>query len=283
MKSEMKKYQISVVVLLLLCIQLPGFAQKTKTVTLLQTSDVHSRVEPIATNAADKYAGYGGFVRRATMLQQFRSESPDLLLLDCGDFSQGTPYYNLFQGEVEVKMMNEMKYDAAAIGNHEFDFGLENMARLFRMAEFPIVCANYGVEGTPLEEIVKPYTILKRNGLRIGIFGLSPKMEGLVQADKCEGVVYKDPVAIANEVAAKLKKDEKCDAVVCLSHLGVQYDTEFLIPGTRNIDVVLGGHSHTFMKKPCGVLNRDGENILLLHTGRSGIFVGQIKLTFNKK
>lgn len=281
--KTMIKYRKLVIGLCFCCAVLPGFAQKTKTVTLLQTSDVHSRVEPIATNAADKYAGMGGFVRRATMVQELRRESPDLLLLDCGDFSQGTPYYNLFRGEVEVKMMNEMGYVAAAIGNHEFDFGLDNMARLFRMAEFPVVCANYGVEGTPLEGLVKPYTILERDGLRIGIFGLSPKMEGLVQADKCEGVVYKNPVVTGNEVAAKLKKGEKCDVVICLSHLGVSEDVKQLIPETRNIDVVLGGHSHTFMQVPEVVLNLDGKNVSLLHTGRSGIFVGRTELTFKKE
>lgn len=277
------KYRKLAVMLCFCCVALSGVAQKTKTVTLLQTSDVHSRVEPIATNAADKYAGLGGFVRRATMVQELRRELPDLLLLDCGDFSQGTPYYNLFQGEVEVKLMNEMGYVAATIGNHEFDFGLENMARLFRMAEFPIVCANYGVEGTPLEGLVKPYTILEHDGLRIGIFGLSPMMEGLVQADKCEGVVYKDPVVIGNEIAAKLKEVEKCDAVVCLSHMGVSYDAKHLIPETRNIDVVLGGHSHTFMQVPEVILNLDGQNVSLSHTGRSGIFVGRTDLTFNKE
>lgn len=279
----MIKYTKLAATLCFCCVALSGFAQKAKTVTLLQTSDVHSRVEPIAANAADKYAGLGGFVRRATMVQELRRELPDLLLLDCGDFSQGTPYYNLFQGEVEVKMMNEMGYVAAAIGNHEFDFGLENMARLFRMAEFPVVCANYGVEGTPLEGLVKPYVIVERNGLRIGVFGLSPEMEGLVQADKCEGVVYKDPVVMGNEIATRLKEVEKCDAVVCLSHLGVSSDVKYLIPETRNIDVVLGGHSHTFMQVPEVVQNLDGKSVSLSHTGRSGIFVGRTELTFNKK
>lgn len=279
----MKRYQLSVVLLLSLCTQLPGFAQQTKTVTLLQTSDVHSRVEPIATNAADTYAGLGGLVRQVTMVKELRRESPSLLLVDCGDFSQGTPYYNLFRGEVEVKMMNEMKYDVATIGNHEFDFGLDNMARLFRLAEFPIVCANYGVEGTVLEGLIKPYIVLKRDGLRIGIFGLSPKMEGLVQADKCEGVTYKDPVTTANEVVARLKNEEKCDVIVCLSHLGIENDQTRLIPKTRNIDVVLGGHSHTLMKEPQVTLNPDGKSVPLFHTGKNGIFVGRTELSFNKK
>lgn len=278
----MRRYQLSVVILLALCMQLPGYAQKTKTVTLLQTSDMHSRIEPIATNAADKYAGLGGMARRAAMVEEFRRESPNVLLLDCGDFSQGTPYYNLFRGEVEVKMMNGMGYTAAAIGNHEFDFGMDNMAQLFRLANFPIVCANYGVEGTALEGLVKPYTILERDGVRIGIFGVSPKLEGLVQADKCEGVTYRDPVAAANEVAALLKK-KGCDVVVCLSHLGIRNDQEQLIPQTKQIDVLLGGHSHTWMEEPQLVPNADGRNIPVFHTGKSGVFVGRTNLTFEKK
>lgn len=258
-------------------------AQQMKTLTLLQTSDTHSRIQPIEAASSDAHAGMGGFVRRVTMLKQLRQETPGLLLFDCGDFSQGTPYYNFFQGEVEVKLMNEMGYDAVAIGNHEFDFGLDNMARLFRLAKFPIVCANYGVKGTVLEGLVKPYTVVERDGLRIGIFGLSPEMEGLVQADKWVGVTYENPVTVANEMAAKLKQEEKCDAVVCLSHLGVQYDKEQLIPQTRDIDVVLGGHSHTLMQEPEVVLNLDRKNVPVSHTGSKGAFVGRTHLIFTKE
>lgn len=279
----MKKYQLSVVILLFLCGLLPGFAQQTKTLTVLQTSDAHSRILPINANVADKYADMGGFVRRAAMVAQLRQEIPDLLLVDCGDFSQGTPYYNLFEGETEVMLMNEMGYDVMTIGNHEFDFGLDNMARLFKLATFPVVCANYGVEGTALEGLIKPSVVLERNGLRIGIFGLSPALEGLVQANKCEGVIYKDPIAIANQVAAHLKNEEKCDAVICLSHLGIAWDAEKLVPQTRNIDLVLGGHSHTFMKEPKVLLNLDGKSVPVSHTGKSGIFVGRTNLTFNKR
>ena len=177
-----------------LCLVAPDSAQKTKQLVILQTSDTHSRIEPISVNAADRYAGMGGTVRRATFIKEARKINPNLLLFDCGDISQGTPYYNLFQGEVEVKMMNLMGYDAMTIGNHEFDFGLENMARLFRMANFPVVCSNYDVTGTVLEGLVKPYTTFNRNGLKIGVFGLAPKMEGLVQPDKSEGQDNKERI-----------------------------------------------------------------------------------------
>lgn len=256
---------------------------------ILHTSDMHSRIEPISPQAADTYAGMGGMVRRATFVKQYRDRHPEMLLLDCGDISQGTPYYNFFQGELEVKMMNLMGYDVMAIGNHEFDFGLDNMARLFRMATFPVVCSNYDVAGTVLEGLVKRYVVLERNGVKIGIFGLSPKMEGLVQATKCKGVVYNDPVAVAREMADLLKGREGCDVVICLSHLGFSSSKpdspsdENLIAGTRNIDLVLGGHSHTFMEKPTACPNADGRETFLLHSGKNGIYVGEAILTFTKK
>ena len=269
-----------------LCLVAPESAQDTKQLVILQTSDTHSRIEPIAAHVADRYAGMAGTVRRATLIKEARAVNPDLLLFDCGDISQGTPYYNLFQGEVEIKMMNLMGYDAMTIGNHEFDFGLENMARLFRMANFPVVCANYDVTGTVLEGLVKPYITLERNGLKIGVFGLSPKMEGLVQADKCEGVVYSDPIEAAQKMVDLLRNKEECDVIICLSHLGYQLKNapcdEVLAQKTDHIDAILGGHTHTFMKEPVIYLNKDGKNVPVLHTGKSGIYVGMLKLTLTK-
>lgn len=275
--------RISIYCLLILCVSLAASAQRTKQLTILHTSDTHSRIEPIDSHAADQYAGMGGVVRRATFLKDYRAKHPDVLLFDCGDISQGTPYYNLFQGEVEVKMMNLMGYDAMTIGNHEFDFGLENMARLFRMANFPVVCSNYDVTGTVLEGLVKPYTTFYRNGLKIGVFGLAPKMEGLVQADKCEGVVYNDPIEAAQKMADLLKNEEGCDVVICLSHLGYQLKNapcdEELAQKTNHIDAILGGHTHTFMKEPAVYLNKDGQNVSVMHAGKNGIYVGMLKLT----
>ncbi|MDD3040610.1 bifunctional UDP-sugar hydrolase/5'-nucleotidase [Bacteroides sp.] len=271
-----RNYIISVFLLL------PALAwgQETKKLILLQTSDVHSRIEPI-TQQGDPNYGEGGFVRRATFLSQFRKDNPHALLFDCGDISQGTPYYNIFKGEVEINMMNEMGYDAMTIGNHEFDFGLDNMARIFKMAKFPVVCANYDLNATVLKDIVKPYVILERCGLKIGVFGLGVQPEGLIQANKCEGLIYKDPVAVSNEIA-ELLKEEGCDVIVCLSHLGIQMD-ERLVANTRNIDVILGGHSHTFLKVPKNYLNMDGKNVPIMHTGKNGIYVGRLDLTLNKR
>lgn len=276
----MKRFQISFLLCLALSFTLFIHAQDTKELIILQTSDVHSRIEPI-NQKGDRNFNEGGFVRRATFLDQFRKEHKNVLLFDCGDISQGTPYYNMFRGEVEVKLMNVMKYDAMTIGNHEFDFDVDNMERIFKMADFPVVCANYNLDATVLKDVVKPYVILERFGLKIGVFGLGAKPEGLIQANKCEGVVYEDPIRISNEVAAELK-EKGCDLVICLSHLGVQMDRD-LVTKTRNIDVILGGHSHTFMKGPQNYQNLDGKEVPLMHTGKSGVRVGRLDLTVKRK
>ena len=182
--------------------------------------------------------------------------------------------------------MNEMGYDVATIGNHEFDFGVDNMARLFKMAKFPIVCANYDFTGTSLEGIVKPYIILKRAGLKIGIFGLSPKLDGLVLAKMCQGVKYNDPIAVANRVADLLKNKEKCDLVICVSHLGwdlPETDDCKMMRATRNIDIVLGGHSHTYFTQLKYVKNLDNEEIPNDQNGKHAIYVGKLLLDFKKK
>lgn len=277
----MKRFQIVVLVSFMLSMGLSVYGQNTKELIILQTSDVHSRIEPI-NQKGDRNYGEGGFVRRATFLREFRKEHENVLLFDCGDISQGTPYYNMFQGEVEIKLMNEMGYDGMTIGNHEFDFNVDNMERLFKMAKFPVVCANYNLDATVLKDVVKPYAILKKYGLKIGVFGLGARPEGLIQANKCENVVYEDPVAVSNEVAALLKEKEGCDLVICLSHLGIQMD-ERLVAKTRNIDVILGGHSHTFMKKEKTYLNMDGKEVPVMHTGKSGVRVGRLDLTLMRK
>lgn len=286
----MTKYNLNKNILVVLCLLVSEFGSiaygQVKELYVFHTNDTHSRIEPIDKTSSDKYAGKAGYVRRATAVEQLRQEHKNMLLFDCGDFSQGTPYYNMYKGEVEIKLMNAIGYDAATIGNHEFDFGLENMARLFKMANFPIVCANYGFEGTVLESLVKPYIILNKDGLKIGVFGLSPKMEGLVQASNCEGVTYQDPIEAANKVAHHLKMEEDCDVVICLSHLGLrpsalnQDSDQVLVRNTANIDVVLGGHSHTFMKEPEIVLNKEGKSVPISQMGKNGVFLGEFKITF---
>ena len=279
----------NIILSILFCMSVAVWAQD-KQLVILHTNDTHSCVQPLSKNLADTlFAGRGGYLRRIAMLEEERAKYPDLLLFDSGDFSQGSPYYNLYGGEVEVGLMNRMHYDAPTIGNHEFDFGLENMARIFKMADFPIVCSNYDFAGTPVQGLVKRYVIIKRDGLKIGVFGLGPKLEGLVSDYNCEGVRFIDPVIVAQEMADLLKGEKKCDIVICLSHLGwdkVNTLTDGqMMSKTKGIDLVLGGHSHTFLKELKYVKNADGIEVANDQNGKSGIYIGKmiVNLTRSRK
>lgn len=258
------------------------FAQERK-VFLVHTSDTHSCVEPVSPNFSDTaQANKGGYMRRVVLLEEMRREHPDnLLLLDCGDFSQGSAYYNLFKGEVEVKLMNLMRYDACTIGNHEFDFGLENLARLMRMAEFPFVCCNYDFTGTPCEGLVKPYIIIERAGVRVGVLGVCPQPEGLITGKNFEGMRYTRPAEAAQPVIDLLRGKEHCDVVVCLSHLGwgetPDMDIDF-VSSTTGLDVLLGGHSHTYFKEPRYLKDKRGHEVIVDHQGKNARFLGTIEV-----
>lgn len=275
-----------VLYMLLLFTAVGAYAQKP--LVVLHTNDTHSCIMPLNPNLADTaVAGRGGFLRRVAMIKEERAKNPDLLLIDSGDFSQGSPFYTMFKGDVEVGLMNLMGYDAVTIGNHEFDFGLENMARIFKMAKFPVVCANYDFTGTCVEGLVKPYVIIKRNGLKIGLFGLSPQLEGLVDLSKCKGVTYLDPVEVGNRVAAELKHDKKCDVVICVSHLGWLRPDEMgdqkVLASSKDIDLVLGGHSHSYFKALRYVNNADGKAVPVDQNGKNAMYVGKLMLSFDKK
>lgn len=274
--------RMAVVLTALLPLRLHAERDTTVFLTVAHTNDTHSCIEPITKHYADpKRADKAGFVRRAAQVRDLRKLHPGLLLFDCGDFSQGSAYYNLFKGEVEVKLMNHMHYDACTIGNHEFDFGLENMKRLFELATFPVVCANYDFTGTVLEKVVKPYVVLERKGLRIGVFGLSPRLEGLVTKANCEGVTYNDPVETAGRTAKLLKLEERCDLIVCLSHLGWEIEGDNdrkVIENTRYIDVMLGGHTHTYLTEPEFVVNIDGQHVIYNQMGKNGQYIGVLEL-----
>lgn len=257
-----------------------------KQLVILHTNDTHSTIMALNPNLADEnVAGRGGFIRRLEFLRQQREQHPDLLYFDSGDFSQGSPFYSLFKGDVEIGLMNKMGLDAVTIGNHEFDYGMENMARLFKKANFPVICANYDFKGTPLEGIVKPYVIIKRNGVKIGVFGLAPQLEGLVDKHTCEGVKYIDPVAKGLEIATFLKKKKKCDMVICISHLG--WDTDLdddieMIRGSKYIDLVLGGHSHTYFTELRYEKDLDGRQVPVDQNGKHGIWIGKMIVDLKK-
>lgn len=280
----MKRLHLIIIIALLSVVTVS--AKTKKQLVVLHTNDVHSTIMPLNENLDNKdLAGRGGFVRRVNMIKEQRAQHPDLLFFDSGDFSQGSGYYTLFKGEVEIGLMNQMGYDAATIGNHEFDFGLENMARIFRMANFPIVCSNYDFTGTSCEGLVKDYITLKRNGLKIGVFGLGAPLKGLVSNKNCEGVKFLDPSETAKKYIELLRKQEKCDVVICLSHLGWQisdYPDEQFIREIDGCDLVLGGHTHTYMPKLEYAPDKTGRMIPDDQNGKHGVFIGKLVLTFEK-
>lgn len=269
---------------LLTCLSL-ALAAQNKQLTIIHTNDTHSQIYPLSPNLSDTMrANRGGFLRRLAMLKEERAKDKELLLFDSGDFSQGTPYYNLFKGDVEIELMNRMGYDAGTIGNHEFDFGLENMTRLFKKLNFPILCANYDFGNTELAKIVKPYIILKRKGVKIGIFGLSTYLEGLVEKKNYGPLKYLDPISTAQGVINKLKS-EGCEVIICLSHLGLNIEgisDEELVTGTRGLDLVLGGHSHSFLQELVYIKDLDGRNVGIDQNGKSGLYIGKILLNMKK-
>ena len=260
---------------------LTASAKKQKQLVILHTNDTHSAILPINEQLPDTMkAGRGGFLRRLVMLKEERAKHPDLLYFDSGDFFQGSAYFTMFKGEVEIGLMNQMGIEASTIGNHEFDFGLDNMAEMFKKATFPILCANYDFTGTVMEGVTKPWIIIKRNGVKIGVFAVCPKMKGLVSDKNCPGVKYLDPAKVALETATMLKQEKKCDMVICISHLGWESnrgeDDQYMISGSRNIDLVLGGHTHTYMQQLEYWNNLDGKPVPVDQNGKSGCFVGKI-------
>jgi len=272
---------------LLTFLPLDASAKKQRQLIVLHTNDTHSTVMPVNEYLDDKrLAGRGGFLRRVSMIKEERRQHPDLLLFDSGDFSQGSGYYTLFKGEVEIGLMNEMGYDAATIGNHEFDFGLDNMARIFRMAKFPIVCSNYDFTGSVLEGLVKPYIVLKRSGVKIGVFALSPILKGLVSAKNFGSLKFLDPAEMAQKYIDILRQQEKCDVVICISHLGWssdEYSDQNVLSAIEGCDIVLGGHTHTYMSDLEYTPDKTGKMIPVDQNGKHAVFVGKLVLNLEKK
>lgn len=257
---------------------------KLRKLTILHTNDTHSQVDPFALNDP-QYPGLGGTARRAAIINKIRTEEQNVILLDSGDIYQGTPYFNMFGGSIEFKLMSMMGYEAATMGNHDFDIGLDGFLRNLPHAKFPFLIANYDFSNTILEGKTQPYKIFNKQGLKIGVFGLGIKLQGLVLDKLYLETKYIDPLEIATDLSRILKQDKKCDYVICLSHLGYQYEDRIcdvqLAQKSRNIDLILGGHSHTFLDQPVPYVNLDGQQVLVAQTGRSGIRLGRIDVWFD--
>jgi len=265
-----------------------GFLFNTPTdkLTILHTNDMHSRIDPFPMDGG-RNQGLGGVAKRAALINKVRQESDQVLLLDSGDIFQGTPYFNVFGGEIEFKVMSQMKYDLATIGNHDFDAGIDGLVKQLPHANFDFVSANYKVDGTALEPHVKPYKIFQKGNLKVGVFGLGIKLDGLVPEKLCKGVRYLDPFTMAQKTSNILRTDEKCDLVICLSHLGYKYRNTtpsdvLLAQNTNGIDIILGGHTHTFLSQPDIRRNNLGDEVIINQVGWGGMILGRIDLTLEK-
>jgi 5'-nucleotidase len=257
-----------------------------KHITILHTNDVHSHIDPFPNNHST-YPNLGGLARRATLVDQIRKENPNTLLFDAGDIFQGTPYFNFYGGELEFKLMSMLKYDASTIGNHDFDNGLDGLYAQLPYASFDFLSANYDFTNTLMDGHVQPYKIYMVDGIKIGVFGLGIALAGLVTKKLYQETVYLDPIEIAQDISRTLKDEEKCDLIICLSHLGYQYqnpqkpDDLKLAAGTEHIDLIIGGHTHTFLDRPTIVNNRKNKELLVNQVGCFGINLGRIDYYFD--
>ena len=259
----------------------------TKHLTILHTNDVHSYIDPFPANHP-KNPNMGGVARRAALIESIRKENPNVLLLDAGDIFQGTPYFNYYGGELEFKLMSMMQYDLATIGNHDFDNGIEGLYAQLPHASFEFVSANYDFKNTVMNGHVKPYKIINKDGIKVGVFGLGVGLDGLVDKKNYKETIYLDPVGVAQDMARILKQEKKCDLVICLSHLGYKYKDEpdkicdtKLATLTKDIDLIIGGHTHTFLDKPTVLKNSVGQDVLVNQVGCYGINLGRIDFYFD--
>ena len=260
---------------------------KEKKITILHTNDVHSHIDPFPENHP-RNPSMGGVARRANIIEQIRKEEENVLLLDAGDIFQGTPYFNYYGGELEFKLMSMMKYDLATLGNHDFDNGIDGFFAQLPHANFDFVSANYDFKNTELNGIVKPYKTFIKNGIKIGVFGLGIELEGLVDKKLYKETKYNNPVEVATDITKTLKETEKCDLIICLSHLGYDYKNEKdkpsdlkLAAATQDIDLIIGGHTHTFLDKPVIKTNKVGKQVVINQVGAYGINLGRIDFYFS--
>jgi 5'-nucleotidase len=262
---------------------------KEKKITILHTNDVHSHIDPFPENHP-RNPSMGGVARRANIIEQIRKEEENVLLLDAGDIFQGTPYFNYYGGELEFKLMSMMKYDLATLGNHDFDNGIDGFFAQLPNANFDFVSANYDFKNTELNGIVKPYKTFIKDGIKIGVFGLGIELEGLVDKKLYKETKYNNPVEVATDITKTLKETEKCDLIICLSHLGFDYKNEKdkpsdlkLAAATQDIDLIIGGHTHTFLDKPVIKTNKAGKQVVINQVGAYGINLGRIDFYFSNE
>ncbi|MDB3905205.1 metallophosphatase [Crocinitomicaceae bacterium] len=261
--------------------------KKAKKITILHTNDTHSNIDPFPDNHS-KHPGMGGVAKRFEIIEKIRFEEDNVILLDAGDIFQGTPYFNTFNGNIEMKLMSKMGYDASTMGNHDFDIGLEGFKAAKKHANFPFLCSNYDFSNTVLQNETKPYQVFNKGGIKVGVFGIGVELDGLVSKGNYGDTVYQNPIKVANRTAETLK-ELGCDLIICLSHLGFSYDSRekvsdlVLASQTKNIHVIIGGHTHTFLEKPIIEKNLIGELVLVNQVGWAGLQLGRIDIDISTK
>lgn len=262
---------------------LPLWAKPSeKTITILHTNDWHSRIEPFPQDGG-RFAGLGGAAKRAKIILEIREEVGELLLLDAGDVFQGTPYFNHYKGELELKLMSQMGYDVVTLGNHDFDLGVNGLLNALPHAKYQLVNVNYQIKNSDLKQLVKPYVIKNVKDVKVGIFGLGIDLNGLLAPNQFEGILYQNPIPLAQEITDELRKLHKCQLVICLSHLGFQYQTnkisdQTLAKEVNGIDVIIGGHTHTFLNQPMLTSAPNGKNVWICQAGWGGIQLGRLDI-----
>lgn len=262
-------------------------SDNSKKITILHTNDVHSHIDAFPSSHSE-FPNMGGLARRATLVDSLRKENPHTLLLDAGDIFQGTPYFNFYGGELEFKLMSMLKYDAATIGNHDFDNGIGGLYAQIPNANFKLISANYDFSNTVMDGHCKPYEVYIKDGIKIGVYGIGIELSGLVNKKMYKETAYLDPFEIALDTERLLKEEEKCDLIICLSHLGYQYTSDKpddlkLAAKSKYTNLIIGGHTHTFLKKPTVIKNSVQENILVNQVGCFGINLGKIDFYFDSK
>ena len=261
--------------------------KKAKRITILHTNDTHSNIDPFPDNHS-KYPGMGGVAKRFEIIEKIRGEEENVLLLDAGDIFQGTPYFNTFNGNLEMKLMSKLAYDASTMGNHDFDIGLKGFLNAKKHANFPFLCSNYDFTNTILKNETKQYQIFNKGRIKIGVFGLGVELDGLVSKINYGDTVYQDPIKSAN-TTAEILKEKGCDIIICLSHLGFSYSSKekisdlVLANQTKNIHIIIGGHTHTFLEKPIIEKNLNDELVLINQVGWAGVKLGRIDIDISSK
>jgi 5'-nucleotidase len=264
------------------------FDNGLKKITILHTNDVHSHIDPFPKNDPLNPSG-GGVIARANLINLVKKDNPHTLVLDAGDVFQGTPYFNFFGGELELKLMSKMGYNASTLGNHEFDNGMEKLSKVLKHANFSFLNSNYTLKNTPLENKIKSHEIFNINGIKIGVFGLGIELEGLVEKKLYKGIKYLNPIEISKDISNDLKYNHNCDLIICLSHLGFSYSKDknimcdlILAKQTKNIDLIIGGHTHTFLDEPVKVKNLENKDVIINQVGCFGINLGKIDFYFSE-